>query len=69
MRWVKRPPPLPRCGARVGGEQAWLRRARPDGTEYSLPIIVGGKPCGRVAAVSTSKGGSTRHRCITHLND
>lgn len=68
-RYIKAPPPPDPCTARVGGEEAWLRRERPDGSTYSLRIIVGGRPCGDPSVTTFHRGGKPIRRCIAHLND
>lgn len=55
------------CDYRTDSRKTWLRRQRPDGSTYHVPIITG-TPCSRSAVVSHKLGGKTVRRCTKHIN-
>jgi hypothetical protein len=51
--------PLKQCDHVEGGTTIWLRRERPDGTSYRIPLIKGGTRCPNTALAGK--------KCLEHL--
>jgi hypothetical protein len=50
--------PMKRCDHIEGGKKVWLRKSRPDGSNYSIPLIIKGERCENNVVAGT--------KCIEH---